>query len=570
MYGPTKMKNIILTLFIGMAIQVSGQVNSFEWIVEISGPGNDYIVDVESDDQGNTYATGYFQDTANIGATQLVSAGGFDILLAKLDTVGVLLWALQIGGSGDDFGLALTVDGQGNPWVTGSFTGPVDFEGTILNGLAGLDMFIARFDPLGNMDWAKEMTSPGDTYPLDMDNAGYDTIPEMFSITGFFQSPLNLDATTTLTGPGGNDVMVVNLDGQGNLDSYGSAGGPGDDFGNALGVDSNYLFIAGSFQTGAIFGEDTLPNAGNDDVFISQFDRGTGQFFGTVTAGGSGHDAAKGITLSTTGSGSFSVTGDFENTLSIGDTTITSKGGTDPFFARYKPNGEFNFVETFGGPGNDYGTAITALNNGQAVAIGSFNEKVYHDHFDTVPGLGGDDTYIIILDTAINKRNYALHFHKYFGGKGNDYLQGATYWNGDGEYTVAGSFRDRMIFDNLGPLISQGGDDAFISRTFPDAHMPPDTSDTTSSSALTYNPMNSTKLFPNPTANGFFLDLPHASGNEIVVSVHNIIGEAVYSGPFKTAGASFLYIDPGNLVPGSYVVSVRLEKEVITQKLIVR
>jgi hypothetical protein len=56
------------------------------------------------------------------------SNGSADIFLSKFDSLGNFRWARTWGGSADDFGRGAAVDGSGNVFVTGYFRGTVDFD----------------------------------------------------------------------------------------------------------------------------------------------------------------------------------------------------------------------------------------------------------------------------------------------------------------------------------------------------------------------------------------------------------------------------------------------------------
>lgn len=79
---------------------------------------------------GDQYVTGSFSGTLQFAGTTLVSAGGLDIFLAKLGRSGKLLWIAQSGGVGDDSGLDLALDGTGNIYLTGGFTDAATFGST--------------------------------------------------------------------------------------------------------------------------------------------------------------------------------------------------------------------------------------------------------------------------------------------------------------------------------------------------------------------------------------------------------------------------------------------------------
>jgi len=98
--------------------------------------------------------TGEFGGSATFGPgetneTTLVSAGAGDIFVAKYNPSGDLVWARQAGGSGFDVGFCIAVDGSGNSYVTGKFSGSATFgpgetNETTLVSAGFVDIFIAK------------------------------------------------------------------------------------------------------------------------------------------------------------------------------------------------------------------------------------------------------------------------------------------------------------------------------------------------------------------------------------------------------------------------------------------
>lgn len=79
---------------------------------------------------GNAYVTGStsaanFPVTA--GAIQTTVQGGTDAFIAKLDSAGNMLYATYLGGSGDEHGNAIAVDGSDNAYIAGVTHNSTDF-----------------------------------------------------------------------------------------------------------------------------------------------------------------------------------------------------------------------------------------------------------------------------------------------------------------------------------------------------------------------------------------------------------------------------------------------------------
>ena len=81
---------------------------------------------VGADAAGNCLVTGGFDPRLHLhtgaGTTTFDSRGLWDMFLAKLDANGVLQWARTAGGPGGDYGLRVLVDGEGSAFVTGRFS----------------------------------------------------------------------------------------------------------------------------------------------------------------------------------------------------------------------------------------------------------------------------------------------------------------------------------------------------------------------------------------------------------------------------------------------------------------
>src|SRR5262249_22298026 len=106
-----------------MNLAASGSA-SLVYLTYLGGSGNDFGLDIAVDGQGNAYVTG---DTTSAtlpitpDAPHPTSGGGDDAFITKLSPAGsALVYSTYLGGSDDDVGHGIAVDGSQNVYVTGS------------------------------------------------------------------------------------------------------------------------------------------------------------------------------------------------------------------------------------------------------------------------------------------------------------------------------------------------------------------------------------------------------------------------------------------------------------------
>ncbi|GAA4365954.1 hypothetical protein GCM10023185_36720 [Hymenobacter saemangeumensis] len=109
------------------------------------------------DRRGNIYVGGYFTGAIFIGATQAVSRGGTDVLLAKFTPLGQPVWARTAGGFNPDKLDAMSVDPAGNAFLGISYTRNITI-GTFSYQFPtsrATDICVARVDASGGVTWAR-------------------------------------------------------------------------------------------------------------------------------------------------------------------------------------------------------------------------------------------------------------------------------------------------------------------------------------------------------------------------------------------------------------------------------
>ncbi|GAB3941026.1 hypothetical protein GCM10028805_03610 [Spirosoma harenae] len=258
----------------------------FLWAKRIEGAGSNATCSIALDQVGNAYITGSFTETAyfpDFGALTLTASGAKDSYISKLDGSGNFLWVKQIGGTGDDAGCSIAVDGTGNVFTTGYFTETVDFDpgpGTYsFTSIRGASSYISKLDAAGNFLWAKHMASQLGNLGSLGSSISVDASGNVYS-TGFFQETADFDpgpALYNLTSAGGLDGYISKLDASGNFVWATSLGSTGYDEGMAIIANKQGVYITGVFT--GIVDFDSGPNpitltsqSTQQDVFVSKLD----------------------------------------------------------------------------------------------------------------------------------------------------------------------------------------------------------------------------------------------------------------------------------------------------------
>ncbi|MBL7712633.1 MAG: T9SS type A sorting domain-containing protein [Chitinophagaceae bacterium] len=251
---------------------------SLSWAKSMGGPEYDEANAVSPDPAGNIFVSGIFTGTADFdpgpGNTDLVSAGGRDIFVCKLNSSGDLVWARGVGGSEDERSLGRATDGAGQVYTTGTFKGTGDFDpgaGSYPLSAGSEQVFLCKLDASGSFSWAHSMdvsTAMG----MKAGNDGY------LYLCGYFLGKIDIDpgpGKAEIKSTGGYDIYILKLDTAGKYEWARSIGGSDDDIGSALVLDDkNNIYITGSFQNTVDFdpGPGTEMLSCNDDFFILRLD----------------------------------------------------------------------------------------------------------------------------------------------------------------------------------------------------------------------------------------------------------------------------------------------------------
>jgi len=305
-------------------------VGDFVWVRRAGGTDHDIGQGIAAD-SSSCYVTGEYADTAFFDTTQLISAGGPDMFVAKYDTSGAHVWALSGGGMSSDAGFDVALDGSGDCVVVGGFAASATFGTTVLNSQGIFDAFTAKYKSGGMFSWVQ----PGGGTELDRARAVDVDSGNNIYVTGEFGGLATFDGNV-LNSAGGQDVFVAKYDAAGVLAWTDMGNGPGDDVGRGITVDGNDdALLTGSFRDWVTF-RTPMASYGGDDVFLAKILSGGG-FVWNSSGGGIGLDSGEGVGVGWLGF--IYVGGYFSETATFPYLQQKSGGGIDGMVIRYSDGG---------------------------------------------------------------------------------------------------------------------------------------------------------------------------------------------------------------------------------------
>ena len=111
---------------------------------------------------------------------------------------------------------------------------------------------------------------------------------------------------------------------------------------------------------------------------------------GAISAGGDGYTLARSIKVAP--NDDYYVTGEFSSRATFSGTTVSSRGGSDIFLAKYTASGTLLWIVTAGGSSDDVGWGLDLDSDGNVYLTGWFTNSGTFDSMDkasrTVSGVG--------------------------------------------------------------------------------------------------------------------------------------------------------------------------------------
>jgi gliding motility-associated-like protein len=333
------------------------------WAKHIGSVDFEWPYSIHTDAGGFVYLYGHFSGTVDFdpgpGVYNMATANAndYNIFICKLSPAGNFVWAIQMTGNSDSWGMCMDMDENGFIYASGYVYGVTDMDpgpATVTVGAnSNCSVFAAKYDTSGTLLWAKSMDGVWNNwaYSIHADRNGF------VYITGMVQGPIDFDpgpATFTVTGTGGGSIFVCKLDPLGNFVWVKTMGGSGQtaDVGHCVEADDNgNVYFTGKFadvvdfDPGAGVTNLTSNSPSLHDAFLAKLDV-SGNLLWAFPIGGSQID--EGYSLSIDSTGYIILTGALQSDSADFDPSpsstymLVSSGNTAKFFlARFAPSSSF-------------------------------------------------------------------------------------------------------------------------------------------------------------------------------------------------------------------------------------
>ncbi|MFT5818939.1 MAG: hypothetical protein ACI8ZM_000160 [Crocinitomix sp.] len=567
------MNRIIITLIFSI-LSLSSKAQTCEWATAFGGDYIDGSYDLEIDYRNNIICSGIVNNTVDFnpeGSPYVSGSYDYAGFIAKYDQEGLLMWVAEFAQGSPNIRL-LTSDEYGNIYAFGSFHEEADFDPgpdiELQTPVGYNDGFLLKLNSEGEFDWVKIFQGITD----EPDGLGTGISPRGLEIdvngnlflTAGFAGTVDLDP-----GPGEeihsaeyDSFFIEKLNSDGELvwlktiippESYGRGARLSD---LAVGP-FGHVHITGTFRDSVDFD----PGVG----FAWHSTEGRGAFVMKLDNNGDFHWSnfieadyfleIQPMYIEVAHDGSIYTSGDFRDEIDFDPSEeelfLEPTGWISLYIQKLNSSGNFEWCKMLGVDDQGVNVIMEATPSGNLALFGAFRGTIDMDPDE-------DETYYLetnggydLFLADINSDGELVSANS-FGGEENEYAREIKMSN-SGYFYINGRYRQTVDFD-YGPseLIrtTNGGEDIFLVKL--GWYL-----------SVEEQVLNETfSVYPNPANN--FITISGKTGDalKIIDLTGQIVVEAELNDPL-------ININCDLLASGLYFVTIKRNKSLITQKLIV-
>lgn len=254
----------------GLFISQYNTQGAVQWTHSIEGNVLSISGDITSSDNGDSFITGYFFDTLIIQQdTLFANSDEGDVFVAQFDVNGVLQWLSQAGDDGIMRSTGIVLDDNGDIFIAGKFKGEATFgEETIQTNTADHDLFLAKLNHEGDFLWGKKL---GGVFEDDFGAMTIDNNGNIYLTGYFIGVLSSAEGWEIETDGININAYLIQLNSDGIVNWGHSIGGANDDYAVDISMMDDKIAMTGYFQTNTNWGNGNLTAQGGLDALVATY-----------------------------------------------------------------------------------------------------------------------------------------------------------------------------------------------------------------------------------------------------------------------------------------------------------
>lgn len=354
-----------------------------EWVKTFGSTGDDLGYDITQDSIGNIYITGSFSDSMYVANDTLISRGGTDAFIIKLDSLGEYIWHFQLGGTANDDGTQTILERDGNLIFafhyrfTAYFDNDGGLDSIISNGLR--DSGIMKLSPEGDPIWVVKQGN--DAVNDRIAALQVDSLNRIF-VFGQFKGEVDFDASVNehILNSNALDSYLLTLSSEGEFIRVQKYGGGSEDAPESMVIQDGVILLTGRFKydfdAQAMGGDYILEYVYSWDVYFVCLNI-DGSFNWAGQVGDINSDIGYAVDFDREGNIYLAGLYAGEMDLDMSDSTHPTQHGTvgrkGLFISKYSANGEFVWAQDFTGTGDAFIRKMEINELGEIALAGKYD-----------------------------------------------------------------------------------------------------------------------------------------------------------------------------------------------------
>lgn len=406
---------------------------SFAWVWRTEGYYGAYATSITTDEQGNVYATGYYNGKTDFNSDRYrtefkYSRYSWDAFYVKLDKDGNLIWVKTLNGNRDEYAQDIAIDKAGNLYITGYYNATiVDFDPGFYTVdwqaiLGYTTLFVTKINNDGTYGWTHRSGNiAGNIQGLKIEvGEQAKESSDLIYVAGHFSGTVDFDANdgnsdgdlNTTVSNGSKDGFLFQLNDQGELNWLRTIGGISADYIRDIHTTQSGIYVIGTTIDEVSFGdglnEERLGTPGGRNVYYSQFNV-DGSYVKTKILPST--SASLSLYISTDNSENVYVSGIFSETTDFysgADPLLSDvhevNGYANVYISKFLPNGDSLWTKTLAIDGNEPLSGMSLATNGKLYLTGKFSNTVDFDPNSETEvsktAAGYQDMYLLMLTST--------------------------------------------------------------------------------------------------------------------------------------------------------------------------